>query len=51
MDLLQDVVVIFDTEEPGEDHDMRRSLDLSIEFSNSRSIDVFGIDLSQLSTR
>ena len=28
-----------------------RALDLSIEFSNNRSMDVFGIDLSQLSAR
>ena len=49
----QDVVVIYTTEESLVENldDTPRDLDLNIEFSNNRSIDVFGIDLSQLSAR
>ena len=50
----QDVVVVFTTEElliENADDVSSRELDLRIEFSNNRSMDVFGIDLSQLSAR
>ena len=46
----QDVVIVYTTEEAkvtnDEDLTTPRALDLSIEFSNNRSMDVFGIDLS-----
>ena len=54
LNLHQDVVVVFTTEElliENADDVSSRELDLRIEFSNNRSMDVFGIDLSQLSVR
>ena len=50
LNLHQDVVVVYTTEEAIVEQDVNdtatRDLDLSIEFSNNRSMDVFGIDLS-----
>ena len=49
LNLHQDVVVVYTTEEVIIQHGndaTSRDLDLSIEFSNNRSMDVFGIDLS-----
>ena len=49
LNLHQDVVVVYTTEEVIVEHvndTSTRDLDLSIEFSNNRSMDVFGIDLS-----
>ena len=50
LNLHQDVVIVYTTEEAkvtnDEDFFTPRALDLSIEFSNNRSMDVFGIDLS-----
>ena len=53
LNLHQDVVVIYTAEETQIENldETPRDLDLNIEFSNNRSIDVFGIDLSQLSAR
>ena len=49
LNLNQDVVVVYTTEEviiQNRNDATSRDLDLSIEFSNNRSMDVFGIDLS-----